>query len=70
MDRSDFLQGVSVIAAAAPLTAAAPSAARSVAGITVPDSPLAREADGGGSRRRCRRRSSTTRCERFCSPSS
>jgi|ERR1700733_5883217 len=44
MDRSDFLQGVSVIAAAAPLTAAAPSAAHSVAGITVPDSPLAREA--------------------------
>ncbi len=44
MDRSDFLQSMTVIAAAAPLTAAAPSAARSVAGITVPDSPLAREA--------------------------
>jgi HD domain len=44
MDRSDFLQGVTVIAATVPLAAGTASTARSVAGITIPDSPLAREA--------------------------
>jgi hypothetical protein len=44
MDRSDFLQGMTVIAATVPIGAGAASPARSVAGITVPDSPLARDA--------------------------
>ncbi|MDB5069960.1 MAG: phosphohydrolase [Candidatus Eremiobacteraeota bacterium] len=44
MDRSDFLQGITVIAATVPLSAAAATPPRSVAGIGIPDSPLARDA--------------------------
>ena len=44
MDRSDFLNGMAVIAATVPLRGGPASPARSVAGINVPDSPLARDA--------------------------
>lgn len=44
MDRSDFLNGMTGITAAVPLGAAVAVPLRSVAGLAVPDSPLAREA--------------------------
>ncbi len=44
MFRLDFLQGMTVIAGTVPIAAGAALPVRSVAGITVPDSPLAREA--------------------------
>src|SRR5579871_2671366 len=43
MRRTDFLNGVSAVSAAIPLLGLAPLP-KSVAGVTIPDSPLAKEA--------------------------
>ena len=44
MDRSDFLQSLTAVAATGPIAAGVAAPPRSVAGITIRDSPLAREA--------------------------